>query len=46
MLRWLFSSKSNAVMATAVIASVPAAFLLTIAQRYVTAGLLAGSIKE
>lgn len=36
----------NAVMATAVVASVPAAVLLVIAQRYVSAGLTAGSVKD
>jgi multiple sugar transport system permease protein len=41
-----FSQQWNDVMATAVIASIPAAFLLTFAQRYIAAGLLAGSIKE
>lgn len=41
-----FSQQWNEVMATAVIASIPAAFLLTFAQRYIAAGLLAGSIKE
>lgn len=40
-----FSQNWNAIMATAVIASVPAAVLLVVAQRYVAAGLTAGSIK-
>jgi multiple sugar transport system permease protein len=33
-------------MATAVIAAVPAALLLVIAQRYVAAGVTAGAVKE
>ena len=33
-------------MATAVIASVPAAFLLVLAQRYVAAGVTAGAVKD
>ncbi|MFY1631719.1 carbohydrate ABC transporter permease [Solwaraspora sp. WMMB335] len=36
----------NSIMATAVIASVPAAFLLVIAQRYVAAGVTAGAVKD
>lgn len=36
----------NAIMATAVIASVPAAFLLIAAQRYVAAGVTAGAVKD
>ncbi len=36
----------NAIMATAVVASVPAAILLVIAQRYVAAGVTAGAVKE
>jgi len=40
-----FSQQWNDVMATAVIASIPAGLLLTLAQRYVAAGLTAGSIK-
>ena len=35
----------NAIMATAVVASVPAAVLLVIAQRYVAAGVTAGAVK-
>jgi multiple sugar transport system permease protein len=35
----------NAVMATAVLASAPAAVLLVVAQRYVTAGATSGSLK-
>ncbi len=35
-----------AVMATAVIATIPAALLLTVAQRYVAVGITAGAIKE
>jgi multiple sugar transport system permease protein len=36
----------NAVMATAVVASVPATILLIIAQRYVAAGVAAGAVKD
>lgn len=36
----------NGIMATAVLASVPAAILLVIAQRYVVAGVTGGAIKE
>lgn len=36
----------NSIMATAVIASVPAAILLVVAQRYVAAGVTAGAIKD
>jgi multiple sugar transport system permease protein len=36
----------NAIMATAVVASVPATILLIIAQRYVTAGVAAGAVKD
>jgi multiple sugar transport system permease protein len=36
----------NAVMATAVVASVPAAVLLILAQRYVAAGVTAGAVKD
>ncbi|MGW0860476.1 carbohydrate ABC transporter permease [Streptomyces sp. NPDC002690] len=36
----------NAIMATAVIASVPAALLLILAQRYVAAGVTAGAVKD
>ncbi len=36
----------NAIMATAVVASVPAAVLLVIAQRYVAAGVTAGALKD
>ncbi|BCY11532.1 carbohydrate ABC transporter permease [Actinoplanes sp. L3-i22] len=36
----------NAIMATAVIASIPAALLLIIAQRYVAAGVTAGAVKD
>ncbi len=35
----------NAIMATAVVASVPAAFLIVVAQRYVAAGVTAGAVK-
>jgi len=36
----------NAIMATAVVASVPAAVLLIVAQRYVAAGVVAGAVKD
>jgi len=36
----------NAIMATAVVASVPATFLLIIAQRYVATGVTAGAVKD
>lgn len=36
----------NAIMATAVVASIPAAVLLVVAQRYVAAGVTAGAIKD
>jgi multiple sugar transport system permease protein len=36
----------NAIMATAVVASVPAAALLVIAQRFVAAGVTAGAVKD
>jgi multiple sugar transport system permease protein len=36
----------NAIMATAVIASVPATLLLVLAQRYVAAGVTAGAVKD
>ncbi|MFC4590003.1 carbohydrate ABC transporter permease [Sphaerisporangium corydalis] len=36
----------NAIMATAVIASIPTAVLLVIAQRYVAAGITAGAVKN
>ncbi len=36
----------NSIMATAVVASIPAAVLLVIAQRYVAAGVSAGAIKD
>lgn len=36
----------NAIMATAVVASVPAATLLVLAQRYVAAGVTAGAVKD
>ncbi|HKT57204.1 MAG TPA: carbohydrate ABC transporter permease [Microbacterium sp.] len=36
----------NSIMATAVIASVPAAVLLVLAQRYVAAGVTAGAVKD
>jgi multiple sugar transport system permease protein len=36
----------NAIMATAVVASIPAAILLVIAQRHFGAGVTAGAIKD
>ncbi len=36
----------NAIMATAVVASIPAAMLLVVAQRYVAAGVTAGAVKD
>jgi multiple sugar transport system permease protein len=36
----------NAVMATAVVASVPAAVLLILAQKYISAGVTAGAVKD
>lgn len=36
----------NAIMATAVVASLPAAILLVLAQRYVAAGVTAGAVKD
>jgi multiple sugar transport system permease protein len=36
----------NSIMATAVLASIPAAFLLALAQRYVAAGVTAGAVKD
>lgn len=36
----------NAIMATAVVASIPAAVLLVIAQKYVAAGVTAGAVKD
>jgi multiple sugar transport system permease protein len=36
----------NAIMATAVVASIPAAILLVIAQRHIAAGVTAGAIKD
>ena len=36
----------NAIMATAVVASVPAAVLLVLAQRFVAAGVTAGAVKD
>ncbi|MEG8278394.1 carbohydrate ABC transporter permease [Streptomyces sp. AHA2] len=40
------TSQWNAIMATAVIASIPAAILLIVAQRYVSAGVTAGAVKD
>jgi multiple sugar transport system permease protein len=36
----------NAIMATAVVASIPAAVLLVIAQRYIATGITTGSVKD
>jgi multiple sugar transport system permease protein len=36
----------NAIMATAVVASLPAALILVLAQRYVSAGVTAGAVKD
>ncbi|HEY8913084.1 carbohydrate ABC transporter permease [Lacisediminihabitans sp.] len=36
----------NSIMATAVVASIPAAILLVVAQRYVAAGITAGAVKD
>ncbi|WP_034261593.1 carbohydrate ABC transporter permease [Actinospica robiniae] len=36
----------NAIMATAVVASIPASILLIVAQKYVTAGVTAGAVKD
>src|SRR5690606_39755164 len=36
----------NAVMASAVLASIPGAFLLVFAQRYVAAGVTTGAVKD
>jgi multiple sugar transport system permease protein len=36
----------NAIMATAVVASIPATILLVVAQRYVSAGVTAGAVKD
>jgi multiple sugar transport system permease protein len=36
----------NAIMATAVVASIPATLLLLVAQRYIAAGMTAGAVKE
>ena len=36
----------NAIMATAVVASIPATVLLVVAQRYVAAGVAAGAVKD
>ncbi|WP_394831172.1 carbohydrate ABC transporter permease [Pendulispora rubella] len=40
------SADWNGIMATAVMASIPAAILLVIAQRYVVAGMTSGAIKD
>lgn len=36
----------NSIMATAVVASIPAAILIVVAQRYVAAGVTAGAVKD
>jgi multiple sugar transport system permease protein len=41
-----YSTDWNAVMATGVLASIPAAVLLVVAQRYVAAGITGGAVKE
>jgi multiple sugar transport system permease protein len=41
-----YSTDWNAVMATGVLASIPAAVLLVVAQRYVAAGVTGGAVKE
>ena len=41
-----YSKDWNAIMATAVIASVPATVLITLAQRYISAGITAGAVKD
>ena len=41
-----YSKDWNAIMATAVIASVPATVLITLAQRYIAAGVTAGAVKD
>lgn len=41
-----YSKDWNAIMATAVIASIPATILLVLAQRYVSAGITAGAVKD
>lgn len=41
-----YSKDWNAIMATAVLASIPATVLLVIAQRYVAAGITAGAVKD
>jgi multiple sugar transport system permease protein len=40
------SADWNGIMATAVLASIPAAVLLVVAQRYVVAGLTSGAVKD
>jgi multiple sugar transport system permease protein len=41
-----YSKDWNAIMATAVIAAVPATALITLAQRYISAGITAGAVKD
>jgi multiple sugar transport system permease protein len=41
-----YSVQWPAVMATALVAAIPAMFLLVIAQRYITTGITAGALKE
>jgi len=40
-----YSQSWNEMMATAVLASIPAAFLLVLSQRYISAGLTSSSVK-
>ncbi|WP_067929090.1 carbohydrate ABC transporter permease [Alicyclobacillus shizuokensis] len=40
-----YSQSWNEMMAAAVLASIPAAFLLLVSQRYITAGMTSGSVK-
>jgi len=42
----VYSTNWNSVMATGVIASIPAAILLVVAQRYVAAGVTGGAVKD
>jgi multiple sugar transport system permease protein len=40
-----YTTDWNSVMATGVMASIPAAILLVVAQRYVSAGVTGGAVK-
>jgi len=40
------STEWNSIMATAVLAAIPAAFLLVVAQRRIVAGLTGGAVKD